>query len=212
MKGIKMMGFLVAAVILVSCSSTKITSSWKANDATATNYNKVLVVGLQPPKYRMAQEDMENRMVKDLKNKGINATSAFAEFGPKAFNNKSEEKLLSTLKDKGYDAAITIVLEDKSNERYHTPGTVSYQPVAVYRNRFSGYYSTVYSRYSTPGYTTTETNYLWETNMYDLGSDKLLYSVQSKSFNPSSTENLGKQYSKNIVKDMGKKGLLAKQS
>jgi len=210
MKRIKMIGFFAMIALLASCSSTKITSSWKANNAAISHYDKVLVVGLLPPKYRNAQADMENRMVKELIKNGVNATSAFAEFGPKAFNNKNEEKMLASLRDKGYDAAITITLQDKSSEKYRSPGSVSYQPVAVYRNRFSGYYSTVYGRYYTPGYTTTETNYLWETNMYDLKSDALLYSVQSKSFNPSSTESIGKQYSKNIVKDMEKKGLIVK--
>ena len=210
MKRIKMMGFFAIVLLLFSCSSTKITSSWKASDANINHYSKVLVVGLLPPKYRNAQAAMENRMVKDLKKNGINATSAYTEFGPKAFNNKSEEKMLASLRDKGYDAAITIVLEDKTNEKYRSPGSVSYQPAGYYRNRFSGYYSTIYGRYYTPGYTTTETNYLWETNMYDLKTDAMLYSVQSKSFNPSSAESIGKQYSKNIVKDMEKKGLITK--
>lgn len=210
MKRIKMTGFFAIIILLASCSSTKITSSWKATGATISHYDKVLVVGLLPPKYRNAQADMENRMVKDLKKNGVNATSAFAEFGPKAFNNKNEEKMLASLRDKGYNAAITITLQDKSSEKYRSAGSVTYQPVAVYRNRFSGYYSTVYNRYYTPGYTSTETNYLWETNMYDLKTDAMLYSVQSKSFNPSSAESIGKQYSKNIVKDMEKKGLITK--
>ncbi|MBS1510673.1 MAG: hypothetical protein JST86_07535 [Bacteroidetes bacterium] len=210
MKRISTAGLMAAIIVLASCSSTKVTSSWKMQGANVNSYHKVLVVGMLPPRYRNTQAEMENRMVKYLKEKGINATSAYAEFGPRAFNNKDENKLLSTLRNKGFDAAVTIVLQDKTNERYRSPGTVSYQPVAMYRNRFSGYYSTIYSRYYTPGYTTTNTNYLWETNVYDLNVDQLLYTVQSESFNPSSTESLSKQYAKKVVKDMAQKGVLQK--
>jgi hypothetical protein len=202
------------AVILIgiSCSSTKVTSSWKANDVSKVNYQKVLVLGIMNNNNdRAVRENMERQLASELNSSGINAVAASAEFSPKAFNNMNEDRALKVLRNKGYDAVMTIVLLDKSKERSYTPGNVTYEPYGVYYNRFWGYYRTVYGRVYTPGYYTTNTNYFWESNLYDLQHNKLQYSVQSKSFDPSSAESLGNEYAKQITKDMVKQGLLAKK-
>jgi hypothetical protein len=56
-----------------------------------------------------------------------------------------------------------------------------------------------------------DTHYFWESNLYDVSSKKLLYSVQSQSTNPSSAGSMGKDYSNAVVKNMTKEGLLAKK-
>jgi hypothetical protein len=53
--------------------------------------------------------------------------------------------------------------------------------------------------------------YPWESNLYDVNSKKLLYSVQSQSTNPSSAGSMGKDYSKAVVKNMIKNGILPKK-
>lgn len=44
--------------------------------------------------------------------------------------------------------------------------------------------------------------------MYDLGNNKLLYSAQSQSFNPSSISQLANDYSDKILHDMTKQRLI----
>jgi hypothetical protein len=61
----------------------------------------------------------------------------------------------------------------------------------------------------TPGYTEQRTDYFFETNLYDLNGNKLLYSAQSQSFDPSSASQIANDLSKAVVKDMQKKGILA---
>jgi hypothetical protein len=207
-----LMSSMIVLLIGISCSSTKVTSSWKANDASKVNYQKVLVLGIMnKDNDRSVRENMERQLASELNESGINAVPASTELGPKAFNNMNEEKALRTLRNKGYDAVMTIVLLDKAKEKSYTPGNVTYQPYGFYYNRFWGYYRTVYGRVYTPGYYTTNTNYFWESNLYDLRNNKLLYSVQSKSFDPSSAESLGNEYARQITKDMVKQGLLAKK-
>ncbi|MFT3824476.1 MAG: hypothetical protein QM731_11170 [Chitinophagaceae bacterium] len=198
-------------VMLAACSSTRVTSSWKASDNFNVSSRKVLVLGvMNTTKDRAMKEHMEQNLAEYLRSSGINAVAASNEFSPKAFNNMNEDRAMRSLKNKGYDAVMTIVLLDKSKERTYNPGTVMYEPWGYY-NRFWGYYRTMYGRVYTPGYYTTNTSYFWESNLYNLNNNQLLYSVQSKSFDPSSYESLGREYAKQVINDMNKQGLLVKK-
>ena len=82
--------------------------------------------------------------------------------------------------------------------------------MGYYRNWF-GYYRTVYGRVYTPGYYNTQTKYYWESNLYQVAAEKLIYSAQSESFDPSSVKKLASDYSGKLINDMMKQGLVAKK-
>jgi hypothetical protein len=69
----------------------------------------------------------------------------------------------------------------------------------------------MYERIYSEGYYATDTKYFWESNFYDLGSNQLMYSAQSQSFDPASTETLGHEYGQMIVKNMVQKNILSDQ-
>jgi hypothetical protein len=208
MKAIKILILAAIMVVIASCSgSTKITSSWKSPAATNLDSKKIMVLALLPDKDRELQKNMENELVDELKAKGIQAVSAFEDFGPKYFP-QDEQKALNKLHESGIDAVLTIVLLDKNKDKTYNPGRVDIYPVGYYRTWF-GYYRTVYSRVYTPGYYTSNTRFYWESNLYDLEGNKLLYSAQSESFDPSSVSQLASDYSKKIIGDMAKQGLIA---
>lgn len=203
-------GLALIVLLLAACSSTRVTSSWKADNANKLSYQKVLVLGIMANKDRSIRMNMENELAEELKSSGVNAVAASTVFSPDQLNNMTEQRALRTLRNKGYDAVMTIVLLDKNREKNYVPGNITYQPYGAYYNRFYGYYRTVYGRVYEPGYYTTNTNYFWESNLYSVGNNKMLYSVQSKSFDPSA-DNIGRDYAKQITKDMIKQGVLAKK-
>ena len=208
MKAVKISILFAVVLLIASCSgNTKITSSWKSPEATNLDSKKVMVVALLPEKDRELQKNMEDQLVEELKAKGVEAVSAFATFGPKYFP-QDEQKALDKLHETGIDGVLTIVLLDKTKEKSFNPGRVDIFPVGYYRTWF-GYYRTVYSRIYTPGYYTTSTKLYWESNLYDLTGNKLLYSAQSESFDPSSVMQLASDYSKKIIGDMARQGLVA---
>jgi len=197
-------------ILLAACSSTQVTSSWKSDEANKLNYRQVLVLGMMPNKDRSIRMNMENELADELKGSGVNAVAASTVFSPNQLNNMNEQRALRFLRNKGYDAVMTIVLLDKAKEQNYVPGNVSYQPYGGYYSRFWGYYRTVYGRVYTPGYYTTSTNYFWESNLYSVANNKMLYSVQSQSFDPSA-DNIGRDYAKQITRDMLKQGVLVKK-
>jgi hypothetical protein len=200
-------------ILLVACGpSSRITSSWKAPDIQQKYFNKILVLGLINEPDRTLREEMEKHLVNDLNNLGYNAVCSCNEFDPKAFEHMSESEAVAKITGTGVDAVLTIVLLDKTKERYYLPGRIYYSPYVIYHRRFWGYYSSLYSRVYAPGYYTTDTKYFWESNLYDLSKDKeLLYSVQTRSFDPASTGSLAEEYGKIIVNDLVKNNVLSKE-
>ncbi|MEP7164403.1 MAG: hypothetical protein ABI741_06910 [Ferruginibacter sp.] len=200
---------LAGSIFLISCNSTQVTSSWKANKATE-QYKKIMVLGIIKEKNRTLREQLENEIVRDLRAQGYDASSALQEYGPKAFSKFKEDEIADQLKNSGYDAVLTTVLLDKTKDQRYTPGNVSYQPAGTYYNRFGRYYSTVYDKVYTPGYYTTSTNFYLESNLYDIKTGDLVYSVQSKAFDPESPSSLSNDYAKTIIKDMKKNNVIKK--
>ena len=201
--------WLLALLFVTACSSSKITSSWKAANLQPKHYSKILVLGLIKDSDRSLQEKMETHLVDDLKSKGYNAVSSLQEFGPKAFSNTTEAEAIARLKQSNIDAVVTIVLLDKQKERNYVPGRMYYSPYVMYYNRFWPYYGTLNYRIYEPGYYVTDTKYFWESNVYDVSTQSLLYSVQTKSFDPANSESLGHAYGKLIIKAITDNAVLA---
>jgi hypothetical protein len=203
---------IVFLFLLMSCGTgSYITSSWKAPNVQPQKYNKVLVLGLIREADRTIREKMEEHLVADLKELGYNVVCSCDEFNPKKFEDMTEKEAITKLSNSGIDAVLTIVLLDKTKERYYVPGRVYYSPYYIYQNRFWGYYRTMYDRIYSPDYYVVDTKYFWESNFYDLKTKELLYSAQSQSFAPSNTESLAHEYGQMIVKNMVKSNILVRQ-
>ncbi|HEY0678481.1 MAG TPA: hypothetical protein VGD17_09350 [Chitinophagaceae bacterium] len=211
MKAIKIAGW-VLVLFTLGCSSSKIIHSWKAENAQAKKFNKIMVLGLIGNADISLRQKMEDHLINDLREIGYTAFSSLQEYGPKAFDKIDEQTALDKLSNSGVDAVVTVVLLNKSKERHYVPGHLRYTPYSVYYDRFWGYYTTIYGRVYSPGYYEENTRYFWESSLYDMGAKELVYSVQTESFEPSSAERLGHEYGQLIVNDMIKRNILVKQT
>lgn len=192
-------------LLLNACNSTRIVSSWADAQGTIEKSNRILVIGLMGAKDRSLKENVENVTVQNLKAHGINAGSALAEYGPKAFEGLSESQVLKKIRDKGYDGTFTIALLDKIKEKNYNRGSMGMWPGPY---RFWGYYHMVYARVYEPGYYTVTNKFILEANFYNLSTDKLIYSIQTKSLDPSSPQALATDFNKRLFDDMINKGVI----
>lgn len=201
------------AVSITSCGpSSRIISSWKPKDIQPDQFNKIMVLGLINIADRTLREKMEEHIAADLRELGYNAVCSCDEFDPKAFEDMNEKQALDKLMNSGVDAVLTIVLLDKTRERYYVPDRMYYSPYFVYHDSFWGYSRTMHDRVYSPGYYAVSTKYFWESNLYSLERKQLLYSAQSQSFDPASTQALGHEYGQMITRDMINKNVLIKQT
>lgn len=210
MKSIYRMSF-VLLIVFGGCATSKISTLWKAENIDPHNYNRVLVLALIQEKDRSIQENMENHLVGDLMDLGYDARSALQEYGPKAFEKMNEDSAVAKLKAGGTDAVITIVLLDKEKERRYVPVNLYYSPFGYYYYQFGPYRMALYRRINEPGYYVTDTRYFWESNLYDMKTQKLEYSVQTQSFDHSNTAVMAHEFGQLIVKNMLANNVLEKK-
>jgi hypothetical protein len=199
---------IIIAIVISACTTSRITSSWRDERISISKYKKIMVLGLIRETDRSIQQSMENHLVDDLHSLGYNAVSSLQEFGPKAFDKMEEEQAISKLKNSSIDAVLTIVMLDKKKESKYVPGHIYYSPYGLYYNHFWGYRTTLYHRIYEPGYYVTDTKYFWESNLYDMVTQKLAYSVQTQSFDPVNSESMAHEYGKMIINNMVKEHVL----
>ena len=116
-----------------------------------------------------------------------------------------KEIIAELLKSKGITSVILISLLDAQKETYYVPGSSAYVP---YRGGYYGYYGVRYASVYDPGYYQTTTSYFLECNAYRLSDERLVYSSQTKTVDPSSIDKFADEYSKLIVTDLENKGVL----
>ena len=198
--------FLLLAFFISSCSNTKILYSKAQPEAKLEKNSKVLVIAMMTDKDQKLRQNMENIMVQNLKKNGIDAGSSIATFGLNAFEKLDEETTMKKIRSQGYDGAFTIALLAKTKEKnFRTGGfRTIWNPY-----RFWGYYNNTFATVYTPGYYARDNKFIIEGNVFSLSSDKLVYSAQTKTFNPNSPESLASSFTKTLLNDMYKNGVFS---
>jgi hypothetical protein len=119
---------------------------------------------------------------------------------------RDKDLVLKLIKDRGCDAILSVaVIDVKSETRYVSNSiTVGYMPYAgygpyygsygMYGTGFYGYYNYWSPTLYDPGYYTTDKTYFIEANVYDTETQQLIWSVQSKAYNPSGIEKSSQEY------------------
>lgn len=203
----EVLSFTLIVLLIVSCNTTHIISSWTSEKPPADIMNKVLILGVM--QNRQDNDNIENEMVSELKLNGINAIAATTIFGPKRFKGLSEEQITEKLKGSDFSSVMIIFLVDKEKEKSYTPGSSYAAPRVVGYSRYYRRYIVRYDHMYTPGYYNTSTNYVLEADLYSVNDDDaLIYSAQTKSYDPVNSRDLGISFSKSIVQEMKMKGLI----
>jgi hypothetical protein len=122
---------------------------------------------------------------------------------------QTKEEILQHVNENKCDAIFTISLLDIKTESRYVPGTVSvgvsgyYNPYAYnHYNDFYGYYNYNYAAISSPGYYVSDKTYFIECNLFDVKSEKLIFSIQSKTSNPTDMESISKAYVQEVFRKL----------
>jgi hypothetical protein len=209
---IRILFFLVITFMIEGCSPTqRITGSWVNREALPEGpYKSIYIVVI-------SQDNSANKIVEDLMARRISSR------GPKAVKSSdffplnisstkriSKEQMDGAIIKSGCDAVLTIALLDVRTEHHYTPGTV-YAPVTYgYYGSYYGYYNYYYPQVYSPGYYTSEKVFYLESNFYDLASDKLIWSVQSETYEPTGLKSWFQAYSYMLINHLKKEGLIKK--
>ncbi|WP_271764782.1 hypothetical protein [Aquimarina algiphila] len=210
----RLFGTAIVLILFSSCSSVKITDSWKNLEVPDIKNKKVMVVSKTDD--QTARVRFENDLVENLNKKGYQSVESYVIF-PKSSPTKelSESETLEikeTLKNKDIDVVIVTVLKHceeytkmiSNNNSFLYP---SYYGLGYYRG-FYGYYGTIYMD-SEPVTVITENakKYILETVVYDLTQPKekqLLSVITTEIDNPKTLGVVSIDFSKKVVKELNR--------
>jgi len=212
------LGMVMLGITLFSCSTVKVSDTWKDIDSTDVKNKNVLVIS--SAEKRSVRERFEKDLVDELNNKGYNATESFAKYPDLKPVEESDaaalKKLGNSLVTDGYEVVVLTVLRDIEEYTKTVTSSTSYtvNTFPVYHHR-RGYYRSFYRGFGTiygvgaPYETTTSTNkkYILETLVYDLTlpeNEQLLTIITSEVDNPETLGTTSNDFSKQMVKAMGK--------
>lgn len=206
---------IIVLTILEACSpSTQILASWKnpdwkGPDAEATK-SDILVAALT--RNMAAKITVERELTAELKSQGLDVTTSGDLFAPNFTDDisKNKEAMLGRIRDNGNDAILTITLLDQQTETRYVPGTTTYAPTVSYGfyGGFYNYYNYHYPMVYDPGYYTQDKTYFLESNLYDADTEELLWSAQSKSYNPNNLDQFAQEFADITVARLKSEGLI----
>lgn len=205
---LKILLILLTPLLIIGCGpSTVITATWKSPASATKKYNRIMVAALTSN--TIAKETVENEIAMVLSNSAT-VLKSITEFPPDITNSDTNKVIiLNKVKDTNVDAILTVSLINKETESRYIPGRSPYDPLGYsYYNSFWGYYSYIYPFAYNQGYYIQERTYFIETNLYDVETEKLVWSAQSKTYNPEDLKTFSKEFANIIVSRLKKDGIL----
>ena len=176
-----------------STSSTKLESSWREPKAGPIQFEKVVVVAVLPEaSLRRSVEDEITRRVKGA----IPGYTLVPELD-------DEQQVKSKVLASGADGAILVRLIGKRQEAEWVPGAFP----STYSSPW-GFYGSSRHAVVDPGYITTEDYVRFQTNIYDLEKEQLVWSGLTESLKPDSISGFVDELSEVVREALRDEGLL----
>ncbi len=174
---------VVLGTLLVgwSTASTKMVHSWTAPEFQAGSVKKIFLVGVTPDQeIRQLYEDV---FAVEINRRHVQAGTSYGLL--LNIDKVDKDAVAASLRKDGYThVLVSRVVSIQDQETYHPPTTVGVG-YAGYPGWYGGWYpymSMSYGYVTSPGYTTVNRAVSLETNVYDLGSEKMIYSGMSRTW------------------------------
>lgn len=188
-----------AVLVLASCSSTQLLSTWKRPDVREINFQRVVVIAAaKDPAIRRAVED---QLVSRLRGPAVSSYTLSPDAPP------VDDELHALIQQGNFDGAIVMRLASIDRETEWVPGTWS----GPYYGYGYGYGTMDYWGMSDPGHYETSTVLRIETNVYELPSEQLIWAASSKTTNPKNLKQLVNETIEVISKQLKKERLISEK-
>lgn len=204
MKTKQLCALLLCFLFLSSCAGSKLLSTWEAESLDQYNLDQILVVGIA--KDETKRRIYEDTFVDSFMASNVNAVASYtASKQPIEPDEKSLREVIR--KTKSDFVLITHMVSENEMDYYQPHGRVGglNNPGGY---GLYGYYPFIYSFvYDSGGYVST-TKVVLESTIYDVASEKRIWTAQSLSIDPVMTRKYYQQLIDLFVADLKKKNLL----
>ena len=199
----KWLGCLFSFAFLVSsCAGTGTELTQKQVDNAykgkpASNILVIAITGIEE-----SRRSFEKKFVAQLKSVGVDAVSSHDAIPMPSNLKMKKEAILNACEQYKNDAVIITHLIGKEDKDVYTRGTT--EPHGFY-----GYYGSRYTSSHHPGHLSTTTTVRLETNLYDVKTEKLMWSGQSKTWSKESKDRIMNDVIKAVINKLKKNNLIA---
>jgi hypothetical protein len=196
------LSFLVITTIISCSPSTQIEKSWMEPGASIapSAQNKVIVLAMV--KDETSRRVIEDQLVKRMKAPGA---ASYRFLSTEMIKAGGDEALNNVITKENFTHILLMRLADIEKETSYVPGTTT-----GFYGGYGMYYGYGAAMYSTPGYYTTDKNYMIETTLYSVSPNKLLWTGTTKTVNPSKIDQAVNDIADVIIAKMKEDGFLKK--
>jgi hypothetical protein len=208
----KFLPFVLFVLILQGCSPYKeSTGVWVNKEKIqGKSYSSIFIIVMTDN--LEARALLENNLASLAQQKGYKVVKSMDVMPPRLKDAAmpSKEDIIKKVKESNADGVFVASLLKKEEDVRYTPGTTAYSmsPYNTWNGNFFGYYSHWYPTVYNEGYYTKEKNYFMQSNLYDVATEEIMWSVQSTIFDPSSLTKFSKAYTSQLIKQLKEEGLL----
>ena len=195
---------IVLCLILTSCGSKmKVLHSWTDDSLKGYSVDDVLVIGFT--RDHTSQRLFEDSFVEAFVAGNITATQSYKTAGWETKPDKTKVKE-AILKSGAKSVLMTRMIDQKTKtNRYAGMGSLEYVSTAYYSGMYSFYGSSVMA---VPITTTTGRTLYLESNLYDVASEKLIWTALTEAKDPTRIKADFNKFVKVVMDDMRQQNLL----
>jgi hypothetical protein len=198
---VKWFGYLFSiAFLIISCGGTELTQKQVDDAYTGKPVSDILVIAITGNEHN--RRTFEKKFVARLKSVGVDAIASEKAIPMPADLELKKETILDAVHQHKNDAVIITHLIGKEEKDAYTRADID-------RHRFFGFYRSRYRTAHNPGYASTSTTVRLETNLYDVKTEKLMWSGQSKTWSKDSTNQIINDVIDTVINDLQKNKLIA---
>lgn len=197
---IRSLFFCCFIVALAACGpTTQIVDSWRDPEVVVdtANVHRFVVAALL--KNQTVRRQVEDDIAAQFPGKAVQSYKELGEDELKGEDNMYNQKL----KSDGYDGVVMMRLVDVDKSTRYVPGNN-----ATYYGSWRRYWRYSWTGFYDAGYYTTDRSFNVEVTVYSLLRDKLIWTANTTTVNPSGRGELFTDVGKAVVKRMKKEGFL----
>ncbi len=184
-----------SGVLIFACAGTKLIHTWVDEAHRGKPVSDILVIGLTYKGNEEVRRSFEDKFVAQLRAAGIEAISSVDAISIPADMKLEKDEILEAVSKFNNDAVIITHLVDKEEKEVYTYSD-------LHHGSYYGYYGWAYA------YSSTRSTVRLATKLYDVRTEKLIWSGKSKTLDPDSTKQMIDDVIKAVIKDLQKNNLL----
>jgi len=196
---------LLATVLLSSCSANKLLSSWNDESLEQVPIATVLVVGVAKHD-ETKRRIYEDTFVDSLNSAGTKAVASYTM--SKQSIEPTERALREVIKKSGAKTILITHMVSNKEKDFYQPSSLIIGINSYSNYDLFNYYPFVYNSVSSSENYISTTRVILETSLYDIESEKLIWTARTESIDPVMTRKYYQQLIDLFLKDLaGKKTL-----